>query len=153
MTDSKIISLTENSFSDIANIAGVQNPQNQTVTFLKIDLPDILRAHAETLMEFYERGRNSVLYTPNAVPQSPKGNFSSTSYVGVFDRNSYGVYNDQDKFLKSKNYWNASSVKHQAFETRDEALRFARTGVAQLNGVTENTIPSMQFAINWRQKI
>lgn len=67
--------------------------------------------------------------------------------MGVFDRNSYGVYNDQDKFVKSKNYWNASSLKHQEFETRDEALRFARTGVAQLNGITENAIPSMQFAI------
>ena len=80
-------------------IAEVQNPKNQTVTFLKIDLLDILRTHAETLMEFYERGR-----------------------------------------------------KYQVFETRDEVLKFARTGVAQLNGVTEAT-PFMQFAINWRQKI
>ena len=80
-------------------IAEVQNPKNQTVTFLKIDLLDILRTHAETLMEFYERGH-----------------------------------------------------KYQVFETRDEALKFARTGVAQLNGVTEAT-PFMQFAINWRQKI
>lgn len=71
MSDSKLISLTENSFSDIANIAGVQNPKNQTVILLKIDLPDILRAHAETLTEFYERGRNSVLHTTNAVSQSP----------------------------------------------------------------------------------
>ena len=130
MTDSKIFSFTENSLLNIINIGGVQPTQNQTITLLKIDLPDVLRAHAETLMKFYERGRNSVLPTSNAVPQSPQGNFSRTSYVGVFDHIEYGVYNVQDKFLKSKNYWNASSVKHRGFETRDEALKFARTGVA-----------------------
>lgn len=153
MTDSKLLSLTEKDFSDIANIAGVQNPQNQTVTLLKIDLPDILRAHAETLMEFYEKGRDSLNPTSNAVPTSTRCNFPSTIYTGIYDRVSYGVYDNYDKLLKSKTYWNASSVKQKEFETHDAALRFARTGVAQLNGIPENSIPSMKSPVNWRQKI
>lgn len=155
MTDSKIFSLTEHSLPDITNIAGAQNTQNQTVTLLKIDLPDILRTHAETLMEFYKRGRNSLIPTLNAVPTSTKCNFSSTSaiYIGVFDNVSYGVYDDYDKFLKSKTYWHASSVNQKEFETHDAALRFARTGVAQLNGIPENSIPPMKSPVNWRQKI
>ena len=123
---------------------------NQTITVVNIDLADIFRAHFESIKQAVEWGQNHPNLTPSTT-QPSSGN--GTPYLSIFDRFSYGVYNDNEKFLASRKYWDSSSVKQQEFSSYDEALLFARNGVAHLKGIPENTVTAMLYPLNWRQKI
>lgn len=123
---------------------------NQTITVVNIDLADILRAHFESIKQSLEWGQNHPNLTTSTSHLSA---VDSTPYLGIFDKSSYGVYDDTDKFLSSKKYWDSPSVKQQEFSSYDEALLFARNGVAHLNGIPANTVTDMQYPLNWRQKI
>ena len=123
---------------------------NQTITVVNIDFADIFRAHFESIKQAVEWGQNHPDLTPSP-PQPSAGN--ATPYLSIFDRFSYGVYNDNEKFLASRKYWDSASAKQQEFLSYDEALLFARNGVARLKGIPENTVTAMLYPLNWRQKI
>ena len=152
MTDSQIFSLTENISSDI-NISEEQNTQNQTIMVLKIDLSDILRTNAENMRWAYALGRSSLNSTSAFVPPPPQYNCKSKIYTGIFDAAAYGVYDDNDKLQKSKQYWHSNNVESQEFASYDEALHFAKAGIASLKGINEKDVPPMKTSVNWRQKI
>lgn len=123
---------------------------NQTITVVNIDFADIFRTHFESIKQAVEWGQNHPDLTPSP-PQPSAGN--ATPYLSIFDRFSYGVYNDNEKFLASRKYWDSASAKQQEFLSYDEALLFARNGVARLKGIPENTVTAMLYPLNWRQKI
>ena len=131
-----------------------KNNSNKKITVVTIDVEmdveKILRAQFEMFKEIYDLGCN--VSSPHVTLSEP---FASTSpiYIGIYDKTAYGVYDDQSKFQKSQTYWHSSSVNKQEFSTYDEALVFARKGVALLNGISENAVPDLQHSINWRQKI
>ncbi len=126
---------------------------NQTITNIKIDFSDVVRSSFEVFKMAYDLGRNSFSGVQESINLIPMPDSISKLYVGVYDQTSYGVYDDPNKLQKSKGYWNASSLVNREFELYDDALKFARNGVAQLKGVSANSIPEMQCRVNWRQKV
>lgn len=72
-------------------------------------------------------------------------------YVGVYDHDRYGVYNDSDKLAESMKFLKGGT--QQAFSNYEDALAFAVNGIADLRGVSVSDIPVMQYGINWLQMV
>ena len=114
-----------------------------------IDVADLLRVHAQSMAIAYNLGANS-----NAVvPQSDSNSFSMSGFLGVYDDSAYGVYSSAERYESSRIYWHDDSLHKQVFLIYEDALGFARAGVALLNGLAEKDIPPMKVDCNWRQKI
>lgn len=115
-----------------------------------IDFANTMRVYFETIQQAVEWGQCH----PNVTTATNlSSSMESTAYLGVFDKSSYGVYDDDNKFSNSKKYWHSESLRQQEFSTYNEALHFAKSGVASLKGISETTVPPMQTSVNWRQKI
>jgi len=130
-----------------------ENPVgNPTVTLLQIDMAEVLKAHAESMITALKTGYNYGAATKSSGQY--KGNTNAgTRFVGIYDKTAYGVYSDMEKLQESMRYWNAETVVQEVFSTYDEAYRFARNGMAKLSGIVEGNIPEMLHGINWRQSV
>lgn len=116
---------------------------------MHIDVAEVLQVQANSMINAYNLGANSVL----VVPQSNSNSFSMEGYLGVYDDSAYGVYNSAEKYESSKMYWHDDSLCKQIFPTYEEALAFAKAGVVALSGLNEKDIPPLKVDCNWRQKI
>ena len=131
-----------------------ENPVgNPTVTLLQIDMAEVLKAHAETMLMALNTGY-SYGSASKTTEQYQRSNFETAKeFIGIFDKTAYGVYSNVAKLQDSMRYWNGETVAQQVFATYDEAYNFARTGVAKLSGIAESNIPEMLHGINWRQSV
>lgn len=125
---------------------------NPTVTLLQIDMAEVLKAHAETMLMALKTGYSYGAATKSSGQYKRNTNVGA-GFVGIYDKMAYGVYSDMEKLQESMRYWNAETVVQKVFATYDEAYRFARNGVAKLSGIVESNILEMLYSINWRQSV
>lgn len=118
---------------------------------MRLDVAELLRIQAQSMFEAYYLGARS---TSLAIPQQSNAEmFGVDVYLGVYDDEAYGVYNNVEKYNKSEIFWHVGSQCKQTFATYDEALDFARNGVASFNHIDVKDVPPLKTACNWRQKI
>lgn len=125
---------------------------NPTVTLLQIDMAEVLKAQAETMLMALNTGYSygSAMKTSGKYERNTN---AVEEFVGIFDKKSYGVYSNKEKLQESMRYWNDETVVQQVFSTYEEAYSFARNGVSSLCGIVESNIPEMLHGINWRQSV
>ena len=119
--------------------------------YVYIDLAQIMRAYSEGMMRAFMMGRQ--MQSSAEGTTTTKDSSSDNVFLGVYDRYSYGVYHTPLKFEASKPFWDAASCQTQSFGSYDEALAFARQGVAQLNQIPVDNSPLMQYPVDWRERI
>lgn len=125
---------------------------NQTITLLQINMAEVLKAHAETMLTALQTGYSYGVATKSSGQYNRDTN-PVEGFVGIFDKTAYGVYANIAKLQDSMRYWNAETVVQQVFATYEEAYSFARNGVAKLSGIAEDNLPEMLHGINWRQSV
>lgn len=120
--------------------------------YVIIDLAQILRAHSESMLRAFQMGQQfQIPLEASAIIASEST--AGESFLGVFDQNSYGVYQNPQKYEESKPFWNTASCRQKVFGTYDEALAFARQGVAELTQMPVESVPPMQYPMDWRERI
>ena len=120
--------------------------------YVYIDLAQVLQAHSEGMMRAFMMGQQ--MNVPDMEADVLAESQAATSpFIGIFDRKAYGVYQSPQKLDASKQHWDAATCRKKPFPTYQEALSFARQGVAILNKIAVERIPSMQHPINWMQYI
>ena len=117
---------------------------------VRLDVSELIKVQSKTMLDAYQLG---VDMATGVLRQSTSDSISMEGYMGIYDDESYGVYNSTEKYEKSAMYWHTNSVRHQIFRTYDEAIAYAKNGVAALNGIDESELPPMTMSCNWRQKI
>lgn len=120
-----------------------------------VDLADVMRAYSDGMYHAFQMGqaagRNYVLETKTS--SKKLGSLPCKNYIGIYDNSGYGIYCDLQKLEASKQYWNETSTRYCEFSSYEEALAFAKNGVATYMGVPTHTIPDPQYAIDWRQAV
>ena len=120
-----------------------------------VDLADIMRAYAEGMYIAFQMGQERAgmdMLVTSSGTTAPQLLFDNRKvFLGIYDNNAYGVYTDVDKYRASVPFWKDASM--QEFSSYDEAVHFARVGVATLRGVPVSTIPALKYPENWRQII
>lgn len=120
--------------------------------YVNIDLAQILRAHSEGMLRAFQMGQQ-LQVSIEAPVITANESAAGELFLGVFDQNSYGVYQNPQKYEESKPFWNTASCRQQTFDTYEEALAFARQGVAELTQMPVECVPPMQHQIDWRERI
>jgi len=130
----------------------------QPVMYVVVDLAAVLDAYSRGMMRAYclgaqSSGMKAAVSSSQQGEQSIEPEFREESFIGIYDRSGYGVYNDQRMLEDSQTYWNKDTMQMQRYKTYDEALKYARGGIAMLSHVAIEVIPSLQHPLNWRQKV
>jgi len=126
---------------------------------LYLDMAKVFEVYTQAMKTAFQMGRqartdelslapNQNVTTPPLPLASPAG-----SYLGAYDRFAYGVYDDEEKYGSSVRFWDPATLSTCAFSNRDEALAYARNGVAGYKGVPVESIPPMLRRMNWRQQV
>ena len=130
-----------------------------------LDLAKVITAYTDGMKAAFQMGRQARadelcmtsqnMPTPSLSPSSPvlPTPLPPKEYLGVFDRYAYGVYDDQGKFNNSSRFWDVTTLSSCSFGSYDEALNYARHGVANSQGVTVEDLPPLTRKINWRQQV
>ena len=120
-------------------------------TSVIIVVSDLMKTYVEGMVTAVQLGRQLREFqqsiNPPIVP-SMQGEF-----WGVFDNLAYGVYDSMEKLQVALCYWNREMMGVQSFGSYNEALAYARKGVADCTGIPESNIPKMKYAVNWREKV
>lgn len=119
-----------------------------------INLAEVMRANTEAMLAAFEMGRekarDDLLYGATGSPQIPPS--YEAAIIGVYDSEAYGVYTDVGRYQSSLRYWK-QPITTQTFASYDEALCFARDGVANALGIAASEVTPMEYPENWRQKV
>ena len=119
--------------------------------YVYIDLAQIMRAYSDGMMRAFMMGRRMQSSAEGSTTTSDSS--SDDVFLGVYDRYAYGVYHTPQKYEASKPFWDAASCQQQDFGSYEEALAFARQGVAALNHMSVDSVPAMQYTVDWRERI
>lgn len=122
-----------------------------------IDLAAVMQAHSQGMLLAYQMGRDARNLDNREeelqIEGKPRVDPAMGCYLGIFDKQSYGVYDNHWALENSEQYWHKETLKMEKFSTREEALFYARNGVAILRHVDVGDLQEMQHPINWRQKV
>lgn len=82
---------------------------------------------------------------------SNSNNVPQVGFVGIYNRNAYGVYDNPEKLNAALQYMPQN--ENRTFETYEAAAQFAKNGIANLRGVSVAVIPEMRYKLNWIERI
>ena len=116
---------------------------------LNLNVTELLQVQAQNMFAAYNLGAQ----TTSLAQQGSGDTITVDGYLGVYDKEAYGVYDSLERYNKSETYWNRGSRSTQKFIHYDEAVEFAKAGVSSLSGVPITAIPPLRVPCNWRQKI
>lgn len=132
------------------------NPSNVVedppmVTLYTNNLSEIMREYTNGMYAAFNLGRLTREYYLSDIPI--QSNIEDVKFWGVFDDSAYGVYDSFDKFQNSSRYWHNETTQIKEFESYDDALAFARNGLAGILGITPENIPHLRHPKNWREQV
>lgn len=145
--------MEENNLYSLSRLIENEANNGQLLTVVNIDLAKVMQEYRESMESAFMMGRQAALTELSLGKHTASQMLSDNPsyYIGVYDCKAYGVYQDMAKWEASLRFWDKNTLAYQEFNTYDDALYFARQGVAALRGVLENQVPPMQNAINWCQ--
>ena len=76
---------------------------NQTITLLQINMAEVLKAHAETMLTALQTGYSYGVATKSSRQYNRDTN-PVEGFVGIFDKTAYGVYANIAKLQDSMRY-------------------------------------------------
>ncbi|WP_029541562.1 hypothetical protein [Selenomonas sp. AB3002] len=125
---------------------------------LYVDLAKVFDSYANGMQMAFQMGRQAktdeLCLTPGqkvARPSLPPA-ASGKNYLGVYDHYAYGVYDDEAKYSNSLAHWHGATLNTSVFPSYEEALSYARNGVAASRGVDVGSIQPLTNRLNWRQQ-
>lgn len=136
--------------------------QPQFVVHVNVDVAAVIQAITESRVRAFELGQQARLLAvnlPNSGPdivdkaQNVWGNSAEAEFIGVYDQYSYGVYDDEIAYDSAHKYFHKDSIGFGTFLSYEEAVAFAKSGVAKLRNIVFEEVPDLENDINWRQRI
>ena len=125
-------------------------PNPPTIAYTILDIADIIRAHSEGMYTAFQMG---LQLAQEQTATNVAVNGETATFLGVYDRYAYGVYDNDEAYQRSSRYWDSQTLRKQFFVTYDEAKDFAANGVADYNNMSVADLPSLTRSLNWRQNI
>lgn len=125
-------------------------------THVVLDVAEMMRAYAEGMQRAFQMGweaRMHDVWLASCPPAETEVVTEDQVYWGVYDDVSYGVYQDRKKLETSERFWHRDHLCWQTFPSYEEALQYARKGIADIKVVSVDMIPPMQYSIDWRQMV
>lgn len=141
------------------NYYGESDNQQQNC-YVVINVADIVREIFNGIIVVNESLQGNIVQQPllqqgTLTPQSVQVVNTSSSgqggFTGVYNHNAYGVYDEPAQLDASLQYISGYSI--MTFETYEDALHFAKSGIANVRGISVNDIPKMKYRINWTQRL
>ena len=128
-------------------------PTGNISTVVHVDLADVMRAYCDSMCLAFQMGqaanRNDEIET--MASNGKTSCLPCKKYIGIYDDSGYGVYCDLQKLEASRPYWKAEATRYCEFSSYEEALAFAKNGVATYMGIPVHAIPNPTHSIDWRQ--
>lgn len=125
---------------------------------LYVDLAKVFDSYANGMQMAFQMGRQAkadelglVSGQKVAMPSLPPV-ASGKKYIGAYDLYAYGVYDDEHKYNNALAHWHAATLNTCVFPSYEEALSYARNGVAASRGVDVGSIQPLTNRLNWRQQ-
>lgn|GEM_PF-5494472 len=139
------------------NYGGMQDDQQQRC-YVVVNVADMIRETFNGIIAlnmslggnaFQQASLQQCTHTPQSVQVINTGNFGQGGFTGVYNHDRYGVYDDPVRLNNGLKFIPGYSI--MTCETYEEALDFARNGIANIRGTSVNDIPDMINRINWTQ--
>ena len=125
---------------------------------LYLDMAKVLETYSNGMKVAFEMGRQAkadeLCLAPGqkvAMPSLPPA-VSGKKYIGAYDMYAYGVYDDEHKYNNALAHWHSATLNTCVFPSYEEALEYARNGVAASRGVDVGSIQPLTNKLNWRQQ-
>lgn len=125
---------------------------------LYLDMAKVLETYSNGMKVAFEMGRQAkadeLCLAPGqkvAMPSLPPV-ASGKKYIGAYDLYAYGVYDDEHKYNNALAHWHSATLNTCVFPSYEEALSYARNGVAASRGVDVGSIQPLTNRLNWRQQ-
>lgn len=126
-----------------------------TPAHIFLDVAEVMRAYSEGMQRAFQMGWEARLHDEwlACPPSETEMVAEDHGYWGIYDDASYGVYQNRKKLEASERFWHKDTLRWRTFPSYDEALEYARKGIAEFKGVPVDVIAPMQHNVDWRQLV
>ena len=140
------------------NVDGMQDHQQQRC-YVVVNVADMIRETFNGIIalnaslggSFQQASLQQGTLTPQPLQLLNVGNLGQGSFTGIYNLDKYGVYDDPLRLNQGLQFIPGYSM--MIFETYEEALHYARNGIANTRGVPVDEIPNMRYSINWMERL
>ncbi len=141
------------------NYGGMQDDQQQRC-YVVINVADMIRETFNGIIAlnaslggnaFQQASLQQCTHTPQSMQVINDGGLGQGGFIGVYNHNAYGVYDNSAQLDASLQYIPGYSI--MTFETYEDALYFAKNGIANVRGISIDDIPDMMHRVNWTQRL